>query len=134
MIVVDSAHNADSAHKLITALKEQVGNRPILLIFGASSDKDIEGMLREFVPNTELIIFTRSDHPRAADPKQLHAQAVALGGRGEVTDNVQEALERALELVDPSGLICATGSIFVAAALKETWASRSGDELTDRDR
>lgn len=133
MIVVDSAHNADSAHKLIIALKEHFKNRSILLIFGASSDKDIEGMLREFIPNAKLSIFTRSDHPRAADPKQLHAQAVALGGQGEVTENVQEALERALELADPSGLICATGSIFVAAALRESWASRTGDELLDRD-
>ncbi len=133
MIVVDSAHNADSAHKLIISLKEHFKNRPILLIFGASSDKDIEGMLREFIPNIKRIIFTQSDHPRAANPKQLHAQAIALGGSGDVTENTQEALERALELADPFDVICAAGSVFVSAALREIWASRTGDELLDRD-
>jgi dihydrofolate synthase/folylpolyglutamate synthase len=133
MIVVDSAHNADSARKLIVSLKEHFKNRPILLIFGASSDKDIEGMLREFIPNTKRIIFTQSDHPRAADPKQLHAQAMALDGPGDVTENTQEALERALELAGPFDVICGAGSVFVTAALREIWASRTGDELLDRD-
>ena len=68
LVIVDSAHNADSAQKLVLALKEYFGGQSIVLIFGASTDKDIEGMLREFVPNVKRIIFTRASHPRAANP------------------------------------------------------------------
>ncbi len=133
LIIVDSAHNADSAQKLVLALKEYFGGRPIVLIFGASSDKDIEGMLREFVPHVKRIIFTRAAHPRAANPAQLCALAAALGGQGDVTANVDEALDLALKVAAPADLICAAGSVFIAANLRENWAVRTGQELPEWD-
>lgn len=133
LVVVDSAHNADSAQKLVLALKEYFGGRPIVLIFGASSDKDIEGMLREFVPNVKRIIFVRASHPRAANPAQLHAQAAAFGGRGDIAASVDEALDLALQVAGPSDLICGAGSVFIAANLRENWAARTGQELPEWD-
>lgn len=133
LVIVDSAHNADSAQKLVLALKEYFGGQPIVLIFGASSDKDIEGMLREFVPNVKRIIFTRASHPRAANPAQLHAQAAALGGRGDIAASVDEALDLALQVAGPSDLICGAGSVFIAANLRENWAARTGQELPEWD-
>ena len=80
ILVVDSAHNADSAHKLMLALTEWFPSPPqrrTALVFGASADKDIAGMLEAFLgqENEELpvdkIIITRSGHPRAADIESL---------------------------------------------------------------
>ena len=133
LIIADSAHNADSAQKLVRALKEYFENRPIVLIFGASSDKDLEGMLREFIPNVKRTIFTRAVHPRAANPAQLCAQAAALGGQGYVTANVDEALALALKIAGPADLICGAGSVFVAANLRESWAAYTGQELQEWD-
>ena len=133
VIVADSAHNADSAQKLIQALREHFPGRPIVLIFGASGDKDIEGMLREFIPNVRTILFTQSDHPRAIDPRLLHDKAVALGGNGEVLENMEAALERALQIAGPDELICGTGSVFIVANLRETWAKRAGKTLPEWD-
>ena len=96
MLVVDSAHNADSAQKLMQALRQYFGSVQVILIFGASHDKDIDGMLREFIPNVQEIILTRSDHARAADPEQLQAQVLALGGQGKIVESIDAALEMAL--------------------------------------
>jgi dihydrofolate synthase / folylpolyglutamate synthase len=133
MLVVDSAHNADSAHKLVVALREYFGRGPIILIFGASNDKDIDGMLREFIPNVQEIIFVRSEHARAADAARLHEQAVALGGNGTVVEDLDEALSLALQLSGPSGTICGAGSVFVAGGLREAWATRMGVHLAEWD-
>ena len=133
MLVVDSAHNADSAHKLMLALREHFAQRPIILIFGASNDKDIAGMLREFIPNVREMIFVRSEHARAADPKDLHRQAVALGGNGALVEDLNEALSLALRLAGRSDVICGAGSVFVAAGLREAWATRMGVRLAEWD-
>jgi dihydrofolate synthase/folylpolyglutamate synthase len=72
-LVVDSAHNADSAMKLRSALAEWFPRPPrdrLALVFGASADKDIDGMLllsRRIQTNCRQrqVIVTRLP-PRAA--------------------------------------------------------------------
>ena len=52
VLVVDSAHNENSARKLRAALADWFPDRragQLALIFGASSDKDIAGMLESFL-------------------------------------------------------------------------------------
>jgi len=130
LVIADSAHNADSAHKLVVALSELFPNRELILIFGASNDKDIRGMFREFRPYVKHAILTHSDHPRAAAPTDLLAQAGDLAGRVESAESLADAIDRALELAGPSDVICATGSVFVAAAARAAWAKRSGTTLS----
>ncbi|HIC88310.1 MAG TPA: bifunctional folylpolyglutamate synthase/dihydrofolate synthase, partial [Anaerolineae bacterium] len=68
-LVVDSAHNADSAEKLRLALQELFHpdqSKRLGLVFGASWDKDIEGMLRVLLPLADYVVASRSRHPRAA--------------------------------------------------------------------
>ena len=78
-VVVDCAHNADSAGKLKAALEELFAHRHLILIFGASADKDIEGMMRELFPLAHQVIVTQAGHPRAADAGALQEKALVLG-------------------------------------------------------
>jgi dihydrofolate synthase/folylpolyglutamate synthase len=134
-LVVDCAHNADSARKLKAALEELFTYRRLILIFGASSDKDIEGMMRELVPLADQIIVTQARHPRAAEAGALRKRALALkpGGAHMVSGSVAEALRLALGVASPHDLICATGSVFVVAEAREAWAELQGLEMPERD-
>jgi dihydrofolate synthase/folylpolyglutamate synthase len=60
-LVVDGAHNADSAHKLAVALRKYFQYERLFLIFGASLEKDMDGMLRELLP-----LVHRVRHPGPA--------------------------------------------------------------------
>ncbi len=132
-VVVDCAHNADSAAKLKAALEELFAYRHLILIFGASADKDIEGMMRELFPLAQQIIITQARHPRAADAGVLREKALALRPGVMVSDSVAEALGLALGVVSPQDLICATGSVFVVAEVREAWAEKQGAEMPERD-
>jgi dihydrofolate synthase/folylpolyglutamate synthase len=134
-LVVDCAHNADSARKLKAALEELFTYRRLILIFGASSDKDIEGMMRELVPLADHIIDTQARHPRAAEAGALRKRALALkpGEAHMVSGSVAEALRLALGVASPHDLICATGSVFVVAEAREAWAELQGLEMPERD-
>lgn len=120
-VIVDSAHNRDSALKLRLALDDYYPGYPIVLLFGASEDKDIHGMLAELLPRARQVVATRSFHPRAIDPQKLVELAHQFGVPSRAVSEVEAALEEAQLLAEGEAVVLATGSIFVAAAVRETW-------------
>ena len=119
LFLVDGAHNADSARRLREAIEEYLSFDRLILIAGASSDKDIAGIVGELAPLSSLIIVTRSRHPRALAPALLLEELERQGAKGEMAESVSSAVERALAIAKPGDLICATGSLFVAAEARE---------------
>ncbi len=120
-LVVDSAHNRDSALRLRQALDDYFPGRPVIWIFGASEDKDIHGMLAELAPRVEQVIAVKSFHPRAADPQWLAQMAQQHGKPTLVIPEVADALVEALRLAGSEQVILAAGSIFIAAAVRIEW-------------
>ncbi|HIE39538.1 MAG TPA: bifunctional folylpolyglutamate synthase/dihydrofolate synthase, partial [Anaerolineae bacterium] len=134
LAVADCAHNPYSAQVLRTALEEWFPGTRWVLVFGASADKDIAGMLRALLPITDYLIVTRSEHPRAAAPIELADVAASVGGGAEVAVNVRRALQRALATMDPGSGLLFTGSVFLVAEVREAWAERNGNPLPENDR
>jgi dihydrofolate synthase/folylpolyglutamate synthase len=145
-LVVDSAHNADSAAKLRAALAEWFPRPPrkrLALIFGASADKDIDGMLHSFLtpdpdskmPPADKVIVTKSQHPRAADLAGLadHVRTMSPSTPISVHDNLDSALTEALAWAGPEDLICITGSIFVVAQARRAWADHHPESFAPDD-
>jgi dihydrofolate synthase/folylpolyglutamate synthase len=121
MVVVDSAHNRDSALKLRIALDDYFPGQPVTLIFGASADKDIEGMFVELAPRVSRVIVTQAVHPRAAEPSEVVALAHRHGLRAEVVSPVRAALEQAIARARPNEVILSAGSLFVSAEILSVW-------------
>jgi len=115
LFIVDGAHNADSARRLREALKQYFDFERMILVIGVSSDKDMAGIVSELAPLATLAIATCSRHPRALQPSLLVEHLASSGVATELTESVAAAVSRALALAGPRDLICATGSLFVAA-------------------
>ena len=129
LVVVDGAHNGESAQRLQAALQEWFPDRKWALVFGASSDKDLAGMLDALVPISSRVILTRAHSRRAADVERLSELAAARGARGaqvEIADSVTQSLDLALRDADEQSGVIITGSLFVAAEAEEAWAARVG--------
>lgn len=131
-IVVDSAHNRDSALKLRLALDDYFPGLPVVLIFGASEDKDIHGMFSELLPRVQQVIATRSYHPRAVDPHQLVESVHQFGRPAKVVEAVEDALEEAIRMAGGEILVLATGSIFIAAGIRHCWYNRTSKNIDSR--
>ena len=119
VIVVDSAHNRDSALKLRLALDDYFPGKPILLVFGASEDKDIYGMFCELLPRMQRIFVTKSVHPRAIDPSKLELLARRFAKPVKSCATVEEAISDARNAAGKDAIILITGSLFIAAASRE---------------
>lgn len=124
-VVIDSAHNRDSAQRLRFTLEEYLPGWPIILLVGASEDKDIEGMFAELMPVTRQVIATRSIHPRASDPASLVELAAKYHKPAVAVSLVEDALEAALLQAGKSALVLAAGSIFLASAVRAAWQKRT---------
>ena len=119
LLVVDSAHNPDSARKLKQSLEQYFDFDRAILIIGASSDKDIAGIVSELVPLFDKVIVTRSIHPRAMATAPIVAEFSQHGVEAQATDDISTALPLALTLAGGKDLICVTGSLFVVAGAIE---------------
>ena len=118
-VVLDCAHNRDSALKLRLTLEENFPGIPVVLIFGASEDKDISGMLAELMPVVKELYLVKSFHPRAIEPGKLAEMAKPYDRPIQITDHIPEALEKAIRDSRVKGLVLVTGSIFVVAEARK---------------
>jgi dihydrofolate synthase/folylpolyglutamate synthase len=124
-VVVDCAHNRDSAEKLRQAVDDYFPGKPVVLVFGASEDKDIAGMFSELLPRVRQVIATQSIHPRAISPAHLVELARPFGVPVVDVPTVEQALEDALRIANEDALVLVTGSIFVVAGVREAWIAGS---------
>ncbi len=115
LLVVDGAHNADSARKLVKALPEYFRFAGAILVVGTSRDKDIAGMVDGLLPLSTNVIVTRSRNPRAADVSALAAEFSRRGVKAKEAETVGSAVETALRGAGHGDLVCVTGSLFVVA-------------------
>ncbi|MFC1932079.1 bifunctional folylpolyglutamate synthase/dihydrofolate synthase [Chloroflexota bacterium] len=119
LLVVDGAHNPDSAHKLKQALEQYLDFDRAILIIGVSSDKDIAGIISELVPLFDKVIATHSIHPRAMPTASVVAEFSRHGVEAQATEDISIALPLALSMAGEKDIICVTGSLFVVAGTIE---------------
>lgn len=118
-VVVDCAHNRASAAALVQTLKESFPEVPRVLLFGASSDKDISGMFQEFSGIFNKVIFAQSiNSPRAAKPAEL----LEIWGQNRasetfLSETLEEAGRKAFFSTPNPGILCITGSVFLAGEI-----------------
>ena len=115
-----------SGDRLREAVDAYFEGRRLVLVFGASGDKDIAGMFRELLPRASTVLTTQAVHPRAADPDELAELVRGQGFTGSVESvgPVHRALTRARELAGVEDVVLATGSLFVVS---EARAALTGD-------
>ena len=120
LLLADGAHNPYSMAVLLRSLPEYLSYRRIVLIVGFSRDKQISEMVNLLAQQAATVYATRSRHPRSVPPNQL-GEMFRNRGVASVAeiDTVDEALGLARQAAGPEDLILGTGSLFVAAELRE---------------
>ena len=119
-IVVDGAHNPYSVNKLVKALPKYFQYDDVYLVFGALGGHSARGMIKELAGLNPTVFAARSRHPRSSAGSEI-AGAVTEEGV-EVAfqaETVAEALRHAMQAAGPGDLVLGTGSLSVAAEIRE---------------
>jgi dihydrofolate synthase/folylpolyglutamate synthase len=121
LVVVDGAHNVASMDALMAAVgPELTGHRPRVLVFAASRDKQVEGMLATVRGACDEIVLTRyAINPRAASLERLEAACRTAGlPRPQVAESPAEALRLARSVAGRGGSVIVAGSFFLAGEIR----------------
>jgi len=126
-IVIDGAHNADSIQKLLQALRDTFKARRLIFVFSPNQDKDLVGMVHALT-DIDMVVLTRMKNPRATSIEQLEKLFAEYAPQVTVHSEPEsdKAMDLARSLAQLDDLICATGSLYLAAeALR--WSAKHGN-------
>lgn len=120
-VLVDGAHNADSAEKLARYLQEACHYHQLWMILGITADKNVHGILKPLLPLASQTIVTKADNPRATAPELLRKEARELGYDVLVADDIEAAMVQVMEHAKPADLVCVAGSLYIVGDLLNCW-------------
>lgn len=126
LLVVDGAHSPLGAEALGKLVRQLWPDRPLTLLLGINRDKDLSGFLEALALQPALAVATAADTPRAYAPNEL-ADALSKLGFEAAGSPMPEAVRRAVELTPSGGLILATGSLYLAGAVRRAVLTPSGE-------
>ena len=113
VILVDGAHNKDSASHLAETINDVFPESRRILILGILEPHSPEEIFTELKGiSPELVIVCAAPSPRAIDPNELEEVAMRLGLDMERAENPYEATLKALRIGDEEDLIVAAGSFY----------------------
>ncbi len=121
-IVLDGAHNRESGRALARSLAQVFPDRTWTVVFGLSRGKAPGALLQALQAHVDVATLwvVRSRHPRAVPVEELAPQVEAWGWPVRTAASVDAAFRQALEEGNP---LVVTGSLFVVAEARETWAA-----------
>jgi dihydrofolate synthase/folylpolyglutamate synthase len=118
-IVLDGAHNHDSARCIREALAMCFPYRRLILVLGISANKNLAGIIEELAPLAAMTIATRAMVPRAAPAQHVGDLAAKWCQRIIVEEAPQQALATAIAAAHPDDLILVTGSLYLVGDAKQ---------------
>ncbi|HEV7465007.1 MAG TPA: folylpolyglutamate synthase/dihydrofolate synthase family protein [Candidatus Dormibacteraeota bacterium] len=110
-LLVDGAHNPAAVEAIVPAVREVVGDRPLVALVGVMADKDVAGIVDALRPLAPIPVFSQAGTPRAARAVDL----ARLWGHGaRAISSLPDALTAARMLAGDEGVVLICGSIYLA--------------------
>jgi dihydrofolate synthase/folylpolyglutamate synthase len=112
-VLLDGAHNPDGAAALAAALPALYPGRPVELVFGVLSDKDVRGILEALRPAVRRFHMVAPASARARAADAVRDLARSLGADAEAHTGTADALACARRAAGESGVVCVAGSLYL---------------------
>lgn len=117
IIIVDGAHNPESARALRMALDEMVGSRPLGFILSFMGDKDVRHFLEQIAPLASRCWIVELNNQRAMRGAEIAQLLQPYQVPGEIA-LLPTALEEARDWAKANGgCVCVTGSLYLAGEI-----------------
>jgi dihydrofolate synthase/folylpolyglutamate synthase len=133
LIVVDGAHNGESARRLREALEDDFGvtGREVVYVFGLNQGHNAADIIGELAPLAAHAVLTPIvTSPRSTPPAELAPLWAAHGVSTTPAAQVAAALAQATEIAGRRGarMICATGSLYLVGEARVAFGRSLGSD------
>ena len=116
-VVLDVAHNPHAAATLAQSMEAMAYHPYTYAVFGAMSDKDIDGVLKPMIDLVDYWYCTDLPTPRAALAKDLAKRIQAMGKEALVFSEPGKAFQSALDKASEGDRIMVFGSFYTVAGV-----------------
>lgn len=115
--LLDGAHNPAGVESLVETLKTECSYQKLLLIWGAMADKDLQKTLPPVAELADVIILTKPEGERSAEPELLLRNVPEhLQQKCKLHPTVEGAIDEAETLAAEDDLILIAGSLYLIGA------------------
>jgi dihydrofolate synthase/folylpolyglutamate synthase len=117
--IVDAGHNPASMAALRETLRELLGHRRLVLLFGMLATKDYHTVTSLIAPIADQIVTTRPENPHALSAAELAAEVRRYTRNVVAIDDWRLALGEARRLTRPDDVLVVTGSFYFVGEARE---------------
>jgi dihydrofolate synthase/folylpolyglutamate synthase len=128
-VIVDGAHNGDSAKRLVAALRDHFGLAHATFVFGTIAGKDVEAMADAIAPIADAVFIAGWHSARAAEPREIAAPFRAADVPVTVMADLPQSYEAAVAHAGERGAVVAFGAIAFVAQLREYLLGIESDRI-----
>lgn len=118
-VIVDVAHNPASMRALRATVRELLGGRRTVLVFGMIASHDPAEPTEIVAPLADEVIVTTPLHMRPVPAEELAGVVRGHNPRVTVYADRERALEHALSQTGPDDVLLVTGSFFLVGVARE---------------
>ena len=112
--ILDGGHNAQCAEAVAGNLDYYFEGQKKVLLLGILKDKDVDAFLETLTPLGDVFVCVTPDSPRAMKAGALAEKLKSYRKPTFVCANIAEAIATATKAAGKSGVVCATGSLYMA--------------------
>jgi len=112
-MLVDGAHNPEGIRCIAEYLRDHPLDRNAVLLFGATSGKPLDSLLRPLAQHFRAVVVGRPPVERGLDPKEVAAAAEPFFDQVQAAPDTAAALSLAETLAGGDGTVFVTGSLYL---------------------
>jgi len=124
LCIIDGAHNIDGMNSLCNTLNTLLEGRKKLAVVAMMMDKDCEGVIDRLSRCADMVITTTCNMSRSMPPERLSDLARRNCNSVFVSENVEEAVEIALDMLAKDDVLIVCGSLYILGDAKKYMLDR----------
>ena len=120
-IIIDGAHNKESAKAFIESLLTLNKNAKIHMLVGVIEGKDYKSILEILLPHAYKVTLTQSKHSKSVPAKKLHKEINIMQEKPilHIEEDPVKAYQKCKDELDEKEILCCLGSLYLIGELKE---------------
>ena len=123
--LLDGSHNPHGMRATAQSLQDRFPQQKFTFLISVMADKDVTGILTPILPLAKEFVTVRANLPRAMPAEELAARIIALGGTAQAAPSISAGVALAQSLAGSTGPICALGTLYFSADVRQTLAEQS---------
>ncbi len=118
LVVLDGAHNPQGIAALAEAVRKYFGGKKIVAVMGMLADKDVTASIELLEDLFSKVITLAPNNLRAMSAEKLAAMWWNRGIAAEPAEDIEVALQKALNFAGEDGAVLIFGSLYLAGEIR----------------